>query len=95
MIKALKATALQHRVPVVAVAAADEDALRQQRVYRENLWRPALVRGLSAAAESPRPVRWASRRWRSAVRVTSCVQVFRVYCVMRQVFLQMLWPAGC
>ena len=52
-------------------------------------------RALSVAAERPRPVQWTGRRWRSAVRVTSCVQVFRVYCVMRQVFLQMLWPAGC
>jgi hypothetical protein len=71
VMKALKTTALRYHVPVVAVAAADEEALRQQRVHLENLWGPALVqyepdvaiilnRGeLSVAAGRTRFVRWA------------------------------------
>jgi len=43
VMKALKATAIRHRAIVVAVAAADEQALRQQRVHLENLWGPSLV----------------------------------------------------
>ena len=77
VMKALKTTALQHHVPVVAVAAADEEALRQQRVHLENLWGPSLVqyepdvalilnRGeLSVGAERTRPVRWAIEKNRS------------------------------
>jgi hypothetical protein len=71
VMKALKTTALQRHVPVVAVAAADEEALRQQRVHLENLWGPSLVqyepdvalilnRGeLLVGAERTRCVRWA------------------------------------
>jgi len=77
VMKALKTTALQHHVPVVAVAAADEEALRQQRVHLENLWGPALVqyepdvalilnRGeISVGAERTRSVRWAIEKNRS------------------------------
>lgn len=77
VMKALKTTALQHHVPVVAVAAADEEALRQQRVHLENLWGPALVqyepdvaiilnRGeLLVGAERARSVRWAIEKNRS------------------------------
>jgi len=77
VMKALKTTALQHHVPVVAVAAADEEALRQQRVHLENLWGPSLVqyepdvalilnRGeLPGGAERTRPVRWAIEKNRS------------------------------
>jgi len=77
VMKALKTTALQHHVPVVAVAAADEEALRQQRVHLENLWGPALVqyepdvalilnRGeLPVGAERTRCVRWAIEKNRS------------------------------
>ncbi|MCD6286135.1 MAG: hypothetical protein J7M39_09520 [Anaerolineae bacterium] len=43
VMKALKATAIRHRTIVVAVAAADEQALRQQRVHLENLWGPSLM----------------------------------------------------
>jgi hypothetical protein len=43
VMKALKSIAVQHHVPVVAVAAADEEALRRQRVHMENLWGPASV----------------------------------------------------
>ncbi len=43
VMKALKTIALQYHVPVVGVAAADEDALRRQRVHLENLWGSSLV----------------------------------------------------
>ena len=77
VMKALKTTALQHHVPVVAVAAAGEEALRQQRVHLENLWGPSLVqyepdvalilnRGeLPVGAEKTRSVRWAIEKNRS------------------------------
>jgi replicative DNA helicase len=71
VMKALKATALRHHVPVVAVAAADEEAVRQQRVHLENLWGPSLVQyqpdvalilnrgGLVSGEERSKPVRVA------------------------------------
>ena len=77
VMKELKTTALQYQVPVVAVAAADEEALRQQRVHLENLWGPSLVqyepdvalilnRGeLLGGAERTRCVRWAIEKNRS------------------------------
>ena len=43
VMKALKATAIRHRAIVVAVAAADEQSLRRQRVHLENLWGPSLM----------------------------------------------------
>lgn len=43
VMKALKTISLKFHVPVVAVAAADEEALRQQRVHLENLWGSSLV----------------------------------------------------
>ncbi len=43
VMKALKTIALRHHVPVVAVSAADEGALRAQRVHLENLLGPSLV----------------------------------------------------
>lgn len=43
VMKALKATAIRHRGIVVAVAAADEQSLRRQRVHLENLWGPSLM----------------------------------------------------
>jgi hypothetical protein len=69
IMKALKGTALRHHVPVVAVAAADEEAVRQQRVHLENLWGPSLVQyqpdvalilnrgGLVGEGERSKPVR--------------------------------------
>jgi hypothetical protein len=70
VIKALKTIALQHHIPVVAVAAADEESLRQQRVHLENLFGPALMqyepdvalilnRGGMPEGGCSRPVRWA------------------------------------
>jgi excisionase family DNA binding protein len=43
VMKALKATAIRHRAIVVAVATADEQSLRRQRVHLENLWGPSLM----------------------------------------------------
>jgi replicative DNA helicase len=43
VMKALKATAIRRRAIVVAVAAADEQSLRRQRVHLENLWGPSLM----------------------------------------------------
>ena len=76
VMKALKSIALRQRVPVVAVAAADEEALRQQRVHLENLWGPALVqyqpdvaiilnRGTTTEEGARRTVRWAIEKNRS------------------------------
>lgn len=42
-IRGLKNIACDHGIPVVAVAAADAEALRGQRVHVENLWGPATV----------------------------------------------------
>lgn len=41
--RALKGICLTHKVPVIAVAAADADSLRQQRVHLENLWGSSVV----------------------------------------------------
>jgi hypothetical protein len=41
--RGLKAIAMKLGVPVMAVAAADEAALRRQRVHFEDLWGPATV----------------------------------------------------
>lgn len=76
VMKSLKTTALQYHVPVIAVAAADEEALRQQRVHLENLWGSALVqyqpdvalilnRGSLAGKEGDRFVRLAIEKNRS------------------------------
>ena len=43
VLKGLKSIAIRHQAVVVAVAAADEQALRRQRVHLEDLWGPALV----------------------------------------------------
>lgn len=43
IIRGLKNIANDHGIPVVAVAAADAEALRGQRVHVENLWGPATV----------------------------------------------------
>jgi replicative DNA helicase len=43
VMRALKGLATSLGVPVLAVAAADADGLRQQRVHFENLWGPATV----------------------------------------------------
>jgi replicative DNA helicase len=79
VMKALKTIALEHHVPVVAVSAADEAALRQQRVHLENLLGPALVqyqpdgalilnRSDEAMGERESwPVRWAVEKNRHGV----------------------------
>jgi hypothetical protein len=71
VMKALKTLALRHHVPVVAVSAADEAALRQQRVHLENLMGPSLVQyepdgalilnrtGQAMGERRSWPVRWA------------------------------------
>jgi replicative DNA helicase len=43
VMRALKGLATQLGVPVLAVAAADAEGLRRQRVHFENLWGPATV----------------------------------------------------
>jgi len=43
IMRGLKSLAMNHGVPVLAVAAADAEGLRQQRVHVENLWGPATV----------------------------------------------------
>ena len=43
VMRGLKSLAMNHGVPVLAVAAADAEGLRQQRVHVENLWGPATV----------------------------------------------------
>jgi hypothetical protein len=43
VMRALKGIAMRLSVPVLAVAAADAEGLRQQRVHFENLWGPATV----------------------------------------------------
>ncbi|MCC6192534.1 MAG: hypothetical protein IT318_26195 [Anaerolineales bacterium] len=43
VMRGLKAIAMELGVPVMAVAAADEAALRRQRVHFEDLWGPATV----------------------------------------------------
>ncbi len=77
VMKALKATAIRHRAIVVAVAAADEQALRRQRVHLEDLWGPALMqyqpdtaiilnRGSSSAAgEGPTMIRFGLEKQRN------------------------------
>jgi replicative DNA helicase len=61
---------------VVAVAAADAEALRRQRVHLENLWGPANVqydpdtalilnRGTGSASEGIKSVRWAIEKQRN------------------------------
>ena len=79
VMKALKTIALQHHVPVVAVSAADEAALRQQRVHLENLLGPALVQyqpdgalilnrsGEAVGDRESWPVRWAVEKNRHGV----------------------------
>ena len=79
VMKALKTIALRHHVPVVAVAAADEEALRQQRVHLENLLGRALVQyqpdgalimnrsSRGVGARSSWPVRWAVEKNRHGV----------------------------
>ena len=79
VMKALKTVALQHHVPVVAVSAADETALRQQRVHLENLLGPALVQyqpdgalimnrtGETVGERHSWPVRWAVEKNRHGV----------------------------
>ncbi len=79
VMKALKTLALEHHVPVVAVSAACERALREQRVHLENLLGPALVQyqpdgalilNRSDGAVGERgswPVRWAVEKNRHGV----------------------------
>ena len=79
VMKALKTVALQHHVPVVAVSAADEVALREQRVHLENLLGPALVQyqpdgalilnrsGEAVGERESWPVRWAVEKNRHGV----------------------------
>jgi replicative DNA helicase len=43
IMRGLKGIAMSLGVPVLAVAAADADGLRQQRIHFENLWGPATV----------------------------------------------------
>ncbi len=43
VMRGLKGIAMRFGVPVLAVAAADAEGLRQQRVHVENLWGPATV----------------------------------------------------
>jgi replicative DNA helicase len=43
VMRGLKGIAMKLGVPVMAVAAADEAALRRQRVHFEDLWGPATV----------------------------------------------------
>ena len=43
IMRGLKSLAMTHGVPVLAVAAADAEGLRQQRIHVENLWGPATV----------------------------------------------------
>jgi hypothetical protein len=43
VIEGLKDAALDHRVPIVAVAAADDEGLRQNRISLVDLWGPSLV----------------------------------------------------
>ena len=77
VMKALKATAIRHRAIVVAVAAADEQALRRQRVHLENLWGPSLMQyqpdtaivlnrgSASAAGEGPTMIRFGLEKQRN------------------------------
>jgi len=77
VMKALKGIALRHQAVVVAVAAADEQALREQRVHLESLWGPSLVqyqpdtaiilnRGTaSAAGEGPTMIRFGLEKQRN------------------------------
>ena len=79
VMKALKTMALQHHVPVVAVSAADEASLRQQRVHLEDLLGPALVQyqpdgalilnrsGKAVGERKSWPVRWAVEKNRHGV----------------------------
>ena len=77
VMKALKATALRHQAIVVAVAAADEQSLRRQRVHLEDLWGPALMQyqpdtaivlnrgSASAAGEGPTMIRFGLEKQRN------------------------------
>ncbi len=79
VMKALKTVSLRHHVPVVVVSAADEAALRQQRVHLENLLGPALVQyqpdgalilnrsGDAVGERGSWPVRWAVEKNRHGV----------------------------
>ncbi len=43
LVRGLKGIGLDRRVPVLGVAAADSESLRQQRVHIENLWGPSTM----------------------------------------------------
>lgn len=43
VMRALKGYALAYHIPIVGIAAADEDGLRRERVHLENLWGGAMV----------------------------------------------------
>jgi replicative DNA helicase len=43
VIRGLKSLALREQLPILAVAAADSEGLRRQRIHVENLWGPATV----------------------------------------------------
>lgn len=77
VIKALKATAIRHQAIVVAVAAADEQSLRSQRVHLENLWGPSLMQyqpdtalilnrgSASATGKGATMIRWGLEKQRN------------------------------
>lgn len=77
VMKALKTTAIRRRAIVVAVAAADEQALRRQRVHLENLWGPSLMQyqpdtaivlnrgSASATGEGPAMIRFGLEKQRN------------------------------
>ena len=43
VMRGLKGIGMKLGVPILAVAAADAEGLRQQRIHVENLWGPATV----------------------------------------------------
>lgn len=80
----LKSIALEFHCTVVAVAAADAEALRAQRVHLENLWGPSLVqyepdtvlilnRGTAdPGGEGITSVRWAIEKQRNGPQAVEC-----------------------